>query len=44
MTKTNVHAASGIRTHGLSDKEIKAYVIDFVATGTSRRKLVYIYH
>jgi hypothetical protein len=44
MTKTNIHAASGIRTHGLSDQEIKAYVTDFVATGTSRRKLVFIYY
>jgi hypothetical protein len=31
---TNIHALSGIRTHDLSVKAIKAYASDLAATGT----------
>jgi N-acetylglucosamine-6-phosphate deacetylase len=31
---TNIHALSGIRTHDLSVKTIKAYASDLAATGT----------
>jgi hypothetical protein len=34
QTRTNIHALSGIRTHGLNIQEIKAYASDHVATGT----------
>jgi hypothetical protein len=34
QTKTNIHALSGIRTHGLSVQAIKAYSSDRAATGT----------
>jgi hypothetical protein len=30
---TNIHALSGIRTHGLSVKAMKAYATDRAATG-----------
>jgi hypothetical protein len=32
--RTNVHALSGIQTHGLSVQVIKAYASDRAATGT----------
>jgi hypothetical protein len=32
--RTNIHALSGIRAHGLSIKEIKAYASDHEAIGT----------
>jgi hypothetical protein len=31
---TNIHALSGIRTHDLSVKAMKAYATDRAATGT----------
>jgi hypothetical protein len=34
-TRTNIHALSGIRAHGLNVQAIKAYVSDRAATGTS---------
>jgi hypothetical protein len=34
--RTNIHALSAIRTHGLSVQAIKAYVSDRAATGTGR--------
>jgi hypothetical protein len=32
QTRTNIHALSGIRTHGLSVEEIKAYASAHAAT------------
>jgi hypothetical protein len=32
--RANIHALSGIRTHGLNVQGIKAYASDRVATGT----------
>jgi hypothetical protein len=34
--KANIHALSGIQTHGLSVQAIKAYDSDHTATGTSQ--------
>jgi hypothetical protein len=34
LTKTNVHALSGIHAHDLSDQASKAYASDRVAIGT----------
>jgi hypothetical protein len=36
--RTNIHALSGIWTHGLSIQVIKAYASDRAATGTSTRE------
>jgi 3D (Asp-Asp-Asp) domain-containing protein len=35
QTRTNTHALSGIRTHGLRVQANKAYASDSTATGTS---------
>jgi hypothetical protein len=32
--RTNIHALSGIQTHGLRIQEIMTYVSDFAVTGT----------
>jgi hypothetical protein len=34
QTRANIHALSGIRTHGLSVQAINAYTSDRAATGT----------
>jgi hypothetical protein len=34
QTRTNIHALSGIRSHGLSIQAMKTYASDSVATGT----------
>jgi hypothetical protein len=39
-TRTNIHALSGIRTHGLSVKAIKAYASDRTITGTGMAILI----
>jgi hypothetical protein len=36
QTRTNIHALSGIQTHGLSIQAIKAYASDRAAIGTGR--------
>jgi hypothetical protein len=38
-TNTNIHSVSGIRTHDLSDQEIKA--LDRAATGTGHGEKVF---
>jgi hypothetical protein len=40
QTRTNIHALSGIRTHGLSVKAIKAYASDRTVTGTGMAILI----
>jgi hypothetical protein len=33
INRTHIHALSGIRNHGLSAQEIKAYALDRATTG-----------
>jgi hypothetical protein len=45
QTRTNIHALSGIQTHGLSFQAIKAYDTDCTATGTGLvRWVVHVVH
>jgi hypothetical protein len=41
--RTNIHALSGVRTHGLCFQAIKAYASDRAATGTGKDLLFTTY-